>query len=73
MQAAEVFLASGMRPAMLVLLALPFVLLSCAPSDPDLDPRATTPESTSRQTPWNQPIPGQGGGAFGALPQEPRR
>jgi hypothetical protein len=23
--------------------------------------------------PWNKPVPGQGGGAFGALPREPRR
>lgn len=63
-----------MRTALLLassLLVLPFV--SCAPKDPDLDPQPTMPESTSRQTPWNKPISGQGGGNMGALPQQPRR
>lgn len=74
MQAAEVLLVSGMRFVFLAMLSLPFaVLSSCASKDPDMNPQPTVPEASSRQTPWNQPIPGQGGGAFGALPQEPRR
>jgi len=47
--------------------------LSACTSDPDLEPEPTRPQSDSRQNPWNEPIPGQGGGAFGALPQQPRR
>lgn len=50
-----------------------FPLISCTPKDPDLDPKPTGPAADSRQTPWNAPLPGQGGGALGALPQQPRR
>jgi hypothetical protein len=47
-------------------------LPSCATEDEE-DRKPVGPTSTSRQLPWNQPVPGQGGGAMGALPQQPRR
>lgn len=63
---------------MRILLALALLLgtlpmVSCTTNDPDLDPRSSKPESTSRQIPWNSPISGQGGGALGNLPQQQRR
>jgi len=45
---------------------------SCATED-DEDRKPVGPPSSSSQLPWNKPVPGQGGGAFGALPQQPRR
>jgi hypothetical protein len=45
---------------------------SCATEDEE-GRKPTGPVSTSRQIPWNEPRPGQGGGALGALPQTPRR
>ena len=57
----------------LLLLALAVLPLTSCVSDPEDDPRAAGPRSSSRQTPWNEPVAGQGGGAFGALPQIPRR
>lgn len=58
-----------------VLLALaPLLLpLSSCTTDPDLDPQPTSPESTSSQNPWNRPVAGQGGGAFGAMPNQQMR
>jgi hypothetical protein len=47
--------------------------MSCASEDPDLDPQPTGPQSNARQLPWNTPIPGQGGGPMGNLPNQQRR
>jgi hypothetical protein len=44
---------------------------SCATEEEERKP--VPPPSSSSQIPWNKPQPGQGGGAFGALPQQPRR
>lgn len=44
--------------------------LAANETDPSTEPAA--PENPSR-TPWNAPIPGQGGGAFGDLPPSPTR
>lgn len=58
------------------LLAVAFfaaLLPSCVTKDEEETRKPVGPQSTSRQIPWNQPVPGQGGGAFGALPQQPRR
>ena len=49
---------------------LPFV--SCT-TDEEPERKPVPPPNTSSQIPWNKPVPGQGGGAFGALPQQPRR
>lgn len=57
--------------AAVVALGLP--LASCAPRDPDLDPQPTRPESSSDPKPWNRPVPGQGGGALGTLPNQQLR
>ncbi|BCX46485.1 hypothetical protein HAHE_03930 [Haloferula helveola] len=59
---------------LLSVLGLILALGSCTTSDPDLDPKPTTPQSSSSQNPWNRPISGQGGGAIGgALPNQMRR
>lgn len=47
-------------------------LASCT-SGEEKERKPVGPQSTSSQIPWNKPISGQGGGAFGALPQQPRR
>jgi hypothetical protein len=41
------------------------------PSCPE--PRPVAPKSGNGTIPWNPPQPGQGAGAFGAIPQQPRR
>jgi hypothetical protein len=46
---------------------------SCATEDDEESRKPVGPPSSSSQLPWNKPVPGQGGGAFGALPQQPRR
>jgi hypothetical protein len=61
----------GMR-MFLAALALAAFLPSCA-TDEEEEVKPVGPPSTSSQIPWNKPVPGQGGGAFGALPQQPRR
>jgi hypothetical protein len=49
-------------------------LASCVtPKDPDLDPQPTIPKSDLDQKPRNTPVPGQGGGALGVMPKQPRR
>jgi hypothetical protein len=48
-------------------------LASCKTGDEEEVRKPVGPPSQSSQIPWNKPIPGQGGGAFGALPQQPRR
>lgn len=44
---------------------------SCATEEKERKP--VPPPSSSSRLPHNMPLPGQGGGAFGALPQQPRR
>ncbi len=46
-------------------------LASCTTEEKERKP--VPPQSTSSQLPWNKPVAGQGGGAFGALPNKPRR
>ncbi len=48
-------------------------LVSCTTGDEEEERKPVGPPSQSSQIPWNRPVPGQGGGAFGALPQQPRR
>ena len=48
-------------------------LSSCVTKDDEVKRKAVPPPNTSSQIPWNKPVAGQGGGAFGALPQQPRR
>ncbi|MCU0796163.1 MAG: hypothetical protein MUF31_09535 [Akkermansiaceae bacterium] len=64
-----------MRALLLVALAVVGLpLTSCVNHDPDLEPQSVVPDATSRQTPWNSPISGQGGGAMGAaMSRQPRR
>lgn len=63
-----------MRPLILAAIALAmFPLTSCVNHDPDLEPQSVVPGSESRQTPWNSPISGQGGGAMSAISRQPRR
>lgn len=40
---------------------------------PEKEKKPVPPPTQSSQIPWNQPIPGQGGGAMGAMPKTPRR
>lgn len=57
-------------------LMLPVVLplSSCKSTDDEEVTRKPVPPKTeSSQMPWNMPRPGQGGGQFGALPNNPRR
>lgn len=64
-----------MRATVLALLAVaPFLLGSCFQAeDPDLNPQPTVPKTSYDTQPRNVPVPGQGGGAMGVLPKEPRR
>ena len=64
-----------MRPFLLAILPAAVVCLaSCVtPKDPDLDPQPTIPRSELDQKPRNTPVPGQGGGALGVMPRQPRR
>lgn len=48
-------------------------LSSCMTEEEKEERGVYGPTSESRSIPWNEPIPGQGGGAFGALPNQPRR
>jgi hypothetical protein len=56
--------------AALVLSAI-LPMASCTTEEKERKP--VPPQSSSSQIPWNKPVSGQGGGAFGALPQQPRR
>ncbi len=47
-------------------------LASCTTGEEE-ERKPVPPQSSSSQLPWNKPVPGQGGGAFGALPKQPRR
>jgi len=57
----------------LILAAVAVAVLSpsCAEKEPERKP--VPPPSSSSNIPWNKPVAGQGGGAFGALPNQPRR
>ena len=46
-----------------------FAFSSCA----DEDTKPVGPVSDSTKIPWNAPVPGQGGGQFGMLPQNQHR
>jgi hypothetical protein len=62
---------SGLRALLIAGFSLtPAWLASCA-SEPEKKPVPPTTE-TSR-IPWNQPIPGQGQGQFGMMPQNQYR
>jgi len=65
------------RPQFLVAaLMLPVVLplSSCkSTDDEEVTRKAVPPPNNSSQLPWNTPRPGQGGGALGAMPNNPRR
>jgi hypothetical protein len=56
---------------LLAAIAATLFLPACTTEEPERKP--VPPQSSSSQIPWNRPVPGQGGGAFGALPQQPRR
>ena len=54
-----------------LLLALSLVLaLTSCPSSVE---KPVGPVSEKDPKPWNPPVAGQGAGAFGAMPQQPRR
>jgi hypothetical protein len=57
----------------LILAAVAVAVLSPSCADKETERKPVPPPSTSSQIPWNKPQAGQGGGAFGALPQQPRR
>ncbi|HSP43500.1 MAG TPA: hypothetical protein VLO11_11560 [Luteolibacter sp.] len=61
------------RPHAILLAAvfLPVVFLSSCASEAEKKPVGPTSE-TSR-IPWNQPVPGQGQGQFGMMPQNQYR
>jgi len=56
----------------LILAAAAIAVLSPSCAD-EKERKPVPPKSESSNIPWNQPRSGQGGGAFGALPQQPRR
>ncbi|MFC7336392.1 hypothetical protein ACFQY0_04315 [Haloferula chungangensis] len=63
-----------MRTLILVATAIGFLpFCSCSTEDPDLNPQPVAPPSSSNQKAWNQPLPGQGAGALGMMPNQPRR
>jgi hypothetical protein len=49
-----------------LVLATGLAFSSCADTS---EPKPAGPASETSQIPWNTPIPGQGQGAFGAMPQ----
>ena len=53
----------------LLLAIAAFSFSSCA----DEETKAVGPVSNSSRIPWNTPVPGQGGGQFGMLPQNQYR
>ncbi len=74
MQPAGLFLFSGMRPTYFLCFAAAvaaFACSSCALKDEERKP--VGPVSNSSQIPWNTPVPGQGQGQFGMLPQNQYR
>lgn len=68
------FYVPCMRTLILAATAIAFLpFCSCTTEDPDLNPQPVTPPSNSNQKAWNRPLPGQGAGALGMMPQQPRR
>lgn len=53
-----------------VLIAMGFGLISCA-DEPEKKP--VGPVSETSKIPWNSPVPGQGQGQFGMMPQNQYR
>jgi hypothetical protein len=71
-----VFLCSGTRRMKIQHLAITLLLgvtLSSCGGNKEPERKPVPPTSENSQIPWNQPIPGQGGGALGMLPQQGRR
>lgn len=61
-----------MRKLLVVTLIPAFVpMVGC--NLPEKEKQPVPPPSQSSNIPWNQPLPGQGGGAMGMLPKTPRR
>ncbi len=72
--APELFYISIMKMNFIVPLFALFSVLaitSCVTEEPK--PKAMGPTSDTSKIPWNSPIPGQGQGQFGALPQNQYR
>lgn len=63
------------RESALMLLTLPVVVLlnSCATPEEQEARKQTGPVSDTSKIPWNSPIPGQGQGQFGMMPQNQYR
>lgn len=57
-----------MKQILLLALVAAFI-----PSCADVDQKAVGPVSDSSRIPWNAPVPGQGAGQFGMLPQNQHR
>ncbi|HEY1122997.1 MAG TPA: hypothetical protein VGE67_15400 [Haloferula sp.] len=57
----------------LILAAVAVAVLSPSCAEKETERKPVPPPSSSSSIPWNKPVAGQGGGAFGALPQQPRR
>jgi hypothetical protein len=64
-------MARFLQPLLSAALPLSFFLLASCASEPEKKPVPPTTE-TSR-IPWNQPLPGQGQGQFGMMPQNQYR
>ena len=63
-----------MRKLPTLVLALIALSLNSCMTDEEKEERGLNgPTTTSDTKPWSQPVPGQGGGAFGALPKQERR
>ena len=62
-----------MRNITAAILSLGFLLPLASCNLPEKEKKPVPPPTQSSQIPWNQPIPGQGGGAMGAMPKTPRR
>ena len=59
-----------MKALRLMLCAGSVLALNSCPATGD---KPVGPVSEKDPKPWNPPVAGQGAGAFGALPQQPRR
>ena len=54
----------------LAAIAVPAFMMSCAD---EANTRPVGPQSDTSVMPWNTPVPGQGQGQFGMLPQNQHR
>lgn len=61
-----------MKSASLMLCAA-FALLGFSSCAEETDPKPVPPTTETSKIPWNRPVPGQGGGQFGMLPQNQYR